>query len=275
MTADYRDIEKNYDRFVSAEYKDFRGGIKLTWGNYRDTIGGIATNFKDNLINDVDAYQQFHTAGIALRQGYYNFGTAAYLNVINEGSTQLAAASAVFGDAPNSFFSFGWGAFDEFQDDVCGDFADFHTIFSKESKKAINSLMKAGTSKFGQWNIVPPIVSGGALYPVQAGAVSLPFPLTGPLTLTQYPANNMAGNNGRLSVSGRGDSNESGNLAVELIYEEMGQMPVVTQFLPTITNDEWSVEFTGLTEGTRTVSVGYVGDTNQIQFPIHIQRYDF
>jgi hypothetical protein len=271
VSADYGAIQKEFGAQVKFSLKDYKIDTKLAFTNYRTTVAGLGVEYRDGAITDVELFQGFHDAGTTLRQQYWDAGLSAYADVINFGSSQLFDASAQFGEAPAGMFAFGWGAFDDFQDFVCGDFAKFHTTYSKESHKAIKGYARDGAPMIGQLVTLPPIVSGGPLYPEQLGAIPMLAPLTGPLTITSLPATNMAGDNGRVAVSGIGDSAQTGNLDVTLSFYQNSTTKSSWTLSPGITSGEWNTEFTGLSEGTYIMTVEYGGDLGKIELPIQVQ----
>jgi hypothetical protein len=271
VSADYGAIQKEFGAQVKLSLKDYKIDTKLAFTNYRTTLADLGVDYADGAINDVDLFQGFHDAGTTLRQQYWGAGLSAYADVINFGSGQLFDASAQFGEAPAGMFAFGWGAFDDFQDFVCGDFAKFHTTYGKESHKAIKGYARSGAPMIGQLVTLPPIVSGGPLYPEQLGAIPMLTPLTGPLTITSLPATNMAGDNGRVAVSGIGDSAQTGNLDVTLSFYQNSTTKSSWTLSPGITSGEWNTEFTGLSEGTYIMTVEYGGDLGKIELPIQVQ----
>ncbi|HXV14864.1 MAG TPA: hypothetical protein VEC56_11720 [Candidatus Krumholzibacteria bacterium] len=271
VSADYGAIQKEFGAQVKSSLKDYKIDTKLAFTNYRTTLAGLGVDYRDGAITDVELFQGFHDAGTTLRQQYWGAGLSAYADVINFGSGQLFDASAQFGEAPAGMFAFGWGAFDDFQDFVCGDFAKFHTTYGKESHKAIKGYARDGAPMLGQLVTLPPIVSGGPLYPEQLGAIPMLAPLTGPLTITSLPATNMAGDDGRIAVSGIGDSAQTGNLDVTLSFYQNSTKKSSWTLSPGITSGEWDTEFTGLSEGTYIMTVGYGGDLGKIELPIQVQ----
>ncbi len=274
VSADYGGLLKDFDKLAKDELKDFRVSNKLSFGTFASMLKQLAVEYEDGALDDDGLHFSFHTAASSLRQGCQFAGWMAYTNVIGGGTQMLDTAAAEFGDAPLGLFAGGCGPFDRFQDSVCGDCAKFHATFDKASKKDIKAFEKLGAPVFGPWNSLPPLDSGGPLYPAQATAVTPPQVLAGPYTITIGPASGVKGGNGRLLVSGLAASALSGQFEVLLTREEDGQAPTTATVLPPVVNDEWLVSFVGLDEGAYTLSTMYTGDLGRVDVPIHIP-FDF
>jgi len=273
VSADFQQISKDFQGAVKSEIKQIKLDAKLALSNYKSSLSDLGIDYKASLIDTDQLFQGVHDAATQLRQDYALTGRIAYSNVINFGSNQLLSAGATYGDAPPELFMGGWKGWDELQEFVCTDSIKFQGAAKKETHKAALKYMKDGAPMITVLNTVPPIVAGGSIYPDQTVLVSL-FGLTGPLTVSVLPAYNMAGDNGRVAVSGIGESSESGNLDVTLARYSNSMMMTSWSLQPTITDGEWDTEFTGLSEGAYVLSVGYIGDKNKIEFPLHVS-YQF
>ncbi|MCA9509677.1 MAG: hypothetical protein KC560_03160 [Myxococcales bacterium] len=270
VSADYQQISKDFQKAVKSEIKDFKIEAKIAFTGYKTSLKDFGVQYGDATIDTDQLFQNVHGAATQLRQDYYMAAHHSYVDAINFGSNQLLAASATYHDAPPELFMGGWKGFDELQEYVCTDSIKFQGLAKKETHKAAVKYMKDGAPMITVLNSVPPIVAGGSFYPDQAGALPTPFGLTGPLTISVLPAYNLAGDNGRVAVSGIGDTAQSGNLDVTLGLYSNSMMMTSWSLQPTITSGEWDTEFSGLTEGTYLLSVGYVGDTNRIELPLHV-----
>jgi hypothetical protein len=275
VEADWKALAKDFDTLAKDEFKEFKLGVTLAFKDYSAALSGLNVQYKDGALDDEGLQDGFHVAAVDLRRAWTVSAALSYADVVGGGTQILADAAAEYGDAPNAFFAGGCGSFDWFQDSVCSKGADFHDAFDKASKKGIKAFEKSGAPVLGQWNAVPPLYSGGPLYPVQAMDFPLPQQLTGPLSITTMPARNEAGDDGRVLVSGPGVTALSGQLEVSLTWFEVGQAPVVMTQTPDIVDDEWSAEFGGLMAGAYLMATRYTGDESAVELPITVLRTQF
>lgn len=275
VSVDWKGLSKDFDKLARAEFKEFKAGVSLAFKDYSAALSALNVQYKDEALDDDGLFEGFHAAAVDLRQAWTLSAALSYADVVGGGTQILADAAADFGDAPNGFFAGGCGSFDWFQDGVCGKAADFHDQFDKASKKGIKAFEKSGGPLFGQWNAVPPLFSSGPLYPAQALDFPLPQTLTGPFTITTMPARNEAGDDGRVLVSGLGDTALSGQLEVSLTFFEDGQAPVVVTQTPDIVDGAWTADFGGLTPGAWLMATRYAGDEAEVEVPIGVLRTTF
>jgi len=269
VAPDEAQLVKSYATITKDAAADVKLGIKLGFTDYNNTLKSLGVEYKNGTLDNDELQDGFHDAADTLRRSVYNSGMSAYESVIAGGTMLIADNGLAFGGAPIGLFAGGCSSFDTFQDSVCSGFAKYHDTFDKASKKGVTTFLKAGGPLMGQWSVVPPLYAGGPVFPNQLGSILGPQPLLGPLTITTRPASGMGGN-GRLCVSGMGDTALSGQLEVSLTYTLDGDAPWVTTVTPTITSNEWTTTFPDLDEGAYSLDTRYSGDSYGVTIPLHI-----
>jgi len=273
VEADINGVLKEFDATAKSELKNFRFDYKVDLNLYKSTLKDVNVSYKDGALTDDQLQDSFHVAATTLRKDIVIAGTFAYAHVIETG-TELLAANGIDAQAPMEMFAGGRGGFDKFQNSICGEFADFHADFTKASGSGIKGFEKLGAPRFGQWNTLPPIFSGGPFYASQLGQYEPPQTLAGPMTFTMRPTTNEARDNGRLLVSGRASSSFKTPYHVILRHEQEGEAPVVMDVTPDVLVDEWSVNFDDLVEGAWLLRTGYEDDAFQVEVLLDVPSQD-
>ncbi len=269
VNPDEKLLLKSYASLTKAAAADVKFEIKSGFSLYNSTVSLLGAQYKDGAIDNDELQDGFHDAADSLRRSIFQSGVDAYQSVILGGSMLIADNGLDFGGAPIDLFAGGCSSYDSFQDSVCSGFAKSHDTFAKASKKGAKTFLKLGGPLFGQWSVLPPLYAGGPVFPDQLGSILAPRPLLGPLTFTTRPVS-ATGGDGRLRVSGMGDTARSGQLEVTLTRTIDGDAPWTMTLMPTITGNEWTTTFGDLDEGAYSLDTRYTGDTYGVTIPLHI-----
>jgi hypothetical protein len=274
VQADMSAIVDAVNDAAKAELKEFKQSVKSSFASYKQSNADLVGQVKDGTIEPDALQDAFHANALALRQTIFVAATQAYTNVIAAGTT-LLFENGIQSVAPQELFAGGGGSFDTFQNGVCAVLADFRSDFDKAERQAADKLEKAGSLRLSQWTGLPPLYASGPYYPTQLGVYGLPQPHIAPLTWTLRPTTNVTHNDGRLLVSGRAMTGSKSAFHVTLTREATGAPPVVIDVTPTVEQDEWSAEFTGLLEGTWLLRTFYENDVYAVELPIAVFAQGF
>ena len=268
VSPDLKALNKEFGSLMKLEFKALKSDFKLGFADYSSLAKDLGLQYKADTLTDDGLQDDFHLAGVALRESLTLSAALHYTNVIAGGS-ELLAANGYETQAPLELFAGGGGAFDKFQDDVCSLNAGFHDRFSSASANAIKAFEKAGAPRMAQWNILPPAFASGPLYANQM-LYDPPQSLSGPFTLTLRPTTNEARDNGRLLVGGQASPLVKAPFNLSMTYLKDGSPPIVMEQSPTVTAGQWSTSFGGLNEGTWQLRTQFENDSHAIEMLLHV-----
>ena len=171
------------------------------------------------------------------------------------------------GDVPG-----GCGPWDQYEAGICGEIGKTMGTLEKTAKGYLTGFAKAGKPTL-QVPVFcfPKIYSTGPLYADQTSTTK-PLQYPHSPSCTAIPTTNLAGDNGKISVTGYTDSAYGANIDLELVKQVNLLPDSTTTFSAPVSGWGFTHEFTGLTPGAYKVLGRYTGDIVAIGGVVYVDK---
>jgi hypothetical protein len=261
FTAESKADLKDWKLEIKADYTNW---LTLSKAKYTDILAGTVAY--DQGISDLrditnNSVWMMHMHASTRLDNFGDFG-----------STLIAGNVLSSGDAPSGMFPGGCGPWDQYEAGICGEIGKTMGTLEKTAKGYLTGFAKAGKPTL-QVPVFcfPKIYSTGPLY---ADQTSTTKPLQYPqFTLVySYPTTNLAGDNGKISVTGYTDSAYGANIDLELVKQVNLLPDSTTTFSAPVSGWGFTHEFTGLTPGAYKVLGRYTGDIVAIGGVVYVDK---